>query len=57
MAKAYSCDECSTLITDKDIRIELKGYEVFQNRENRKMPKGYAIGKQEEFCSFTCLAK
>lgn len=57
MAKAFSCDNCGKLITDKDIRIVLNGYEIMQNRENGEMPKGYDIGKPEEFCSFNCLSE
>lgn len=28
-----------------------------QNRESENMPKGFSIGKPEDFCSFTCLSE
>ena len=55
MAKAYCCDQCGKLIKDRDIRITLEGFSVFQNRKNNDMPKGFLTGNPKDFCSFTCL--
>lgn len=57
MAKSYCCDQCRKLIKDSDIRIILDGFSVLQNRENGNMPKGFSIGKSEDFCSFRCLSE
>ena len=56
MAKAHCCDQCGKLIRDSDIRITLDGFSVLQNRENESMPKGFSIGKLEDFCSCACLS-
>ena len=57
MAKAHCCDQCGKLIKDSDIRITLTGFSVMQNIENNDMPKGFSIGKPEDFCSFLCLSE
>lgn len=57
VANAFSCDNCGNLIRGNDIRIELKGYSVYENQELTKMPKGYEIGWTEQFCSFNCLSE
>ena len=57
MAKAHCCDKCGKLIKDSDIRITIDGFSVLQNRDNKKMPKGFSIGKPEDFCSFDCLSE
>lgn len=57
MAKAHCCDQCGNLIKDSDIRITLDGFSGLQNKKNKKMPKGFSIGKPEDFCSFSCLAE
>ena len=57
MAKAHCCDQCGRLIKDSDVRITLDGFSVLQNRDNKKMPKGFSIGKPEDFCSFDCLSE
>ena len=55
--KAHCCDQCGKLIKDSDIRITLDGFAVLQNLESGDMPKGFSIGKPEDFCSFTCLSE
>lgn len=57
MAKAHCCDQCGKLIKESDIRINLDGFSVLQNRENNEMPKGFSIEHPEDFCSFTCLSE
>lgn len=57
MAKAHCCDQCGKLIKDSDIRITLDGFSVFQNRGNKRMPKGFSVSRPEDFCSFSCLSE
>ena len=56
MAKVHCCDQCGKLVKNSDIRITLDGFSVLQNRNNNDMPKGFSIGKPNDFCSFTCLS-
>lgn len=57
MAKVCQCDNCKKIIGEDEIKINLIGYEVTQNRRKRKIPMGYSVGIQQDFCSFDCLAE
>ena len=57
MANVCQCDNCKKIIGEDEIKINLIGYEVSQNRRKRKMPMGYSVGIPQDFCSFDCLAE
>lgn len=57
MAMVCQCNNCKKIIGKDDIKINLIGYKVSHNAFSTQMPKGYAIGIPEDFCSFGCLAE